>query len=119
MGHWMCSALCGDDLNAVTPWWPTEQRFDIAPTERFLTDCCRRRLRAIDTVCRCRFQTIPQGDYGDYQDHRPVGGHGPAKTTWFAFASYYAPSWRIECNPDGGCKRFPIYKRGMHLREPQ
>lgn len=115
----MCTgAICGDNLNARSPWWPTEQRWDVKPTERVLTDCCYRRLRAMDTVCRVRFQDIPQGGFGDYQYHSPIGGYGPSQATWFDYASYYDPSWSVECNPDGGCKRFPIYKRGMHLRMP-
>lgn len=115
----MCFAgcVCGDS-HTTRPWWPTEQRFDCSPDEMYVTDCCKRRLPAKETVCRIRLQEMPAcGDYGDYQDRMPWDSDKPVN--WFTYASYYDPSWRIECNPEGdrSCKQHRRFLRGLHLRD--
>jgi hypothetical protein len=113
------------DHHTNRPWWPTEQRLDIPADEKVVTDCCLRQLPAAETVCRLRLQECPVGGYGDYQEreewpttdafgkteHRPVN--------WFSYASYYDPTWRIECNAEGekSCKQHKRFMRGLHLRE--
>ncbi|MDE2096531.1 MAG: hypothetical protein KGL39_04735 [Patescibacteria group bacterium] len=110
----MCNgAICGDNHTA-RPWWPTDERWGIDPYKKVLTDCCYRKVFANETVCRVRLQEIPVGGFGDYQSKLPWE---PFEAENFGcFLSYYEPTWTIECAPDSGCKRFPIKKRGMHLR---
>lgn len=127
----MCfsGCICGDG-HTDRPWWPTEQRWDIAATEIVRTDCCYRRLPASDTICRLRTQELPAGGYGDYQERDPwlspiyengqqVGEEYRA-VNWFSYASYYDSTWRVECNQEGdkSCKSHRRFLRGIHLREP-
>lgn len=124
----MCGAICGDN-HTERPWWPTEERWNISPAEKVRTDCCYRRVPASETICRLRTQEIPVGGRGDYhecepwlstiyENGEPVGQEYRA-VDWFTYASYYDSTWRVECNPDGGCKANPRKRRGMHLREPR
>jgi hypothetical protein len=123
-----CGAICGDS-HTERPWWPTEQRFDCAPAKQVVTDCCSRRLPASETICRLRIQEFPAGGYGDYQERelwpstiyangQPIGEEYKA-VNWFSYASYYDPTWRVECNPEGdrSCKQHRRFLRGLHLRE--
>lgn len=98
------------------PWWPTEQRWDCSSDELVRTDCCYRRVPAGETVCRLKTQETPVGGYGDYQHHMPWPPH--ERENWFTYASYYDPTWRIECNPEGerSCKQHRRFLRGLHLR---
>lgn len=69
------------------------------------------------------------GGYGDYQERNSwlseiyengqVVGHEYAPVNWFSYASYYDPTWQIECNPEGdlSCKQHRRFMRGLHLRE--
>jgi hypothetical protein len=120
--------ICGDG-HTNRPWWPTEQRLDVAPGKIVVTDCCLRRLPASETICRLQTQELPAGGYGDYQEREEwlsavyvngeqVGEERKA-VNWFSYASYYDPTWRIECNPEGGrsCKQHRRFLRGLHLRE--
>lgn len=125
----MCAigALCGDGHTA-RPWWPTEERCDCDPNEIVITDCCRRRLPARETVASLRRQELPVGGYGDYQEIEPWPspiyengvqvGERRRPINWLSYASYYDPSWRIECNPAGerSCKEHRRFLRGLHLR---
>lgn len=123
-----CGAICGDS-HTNRPWWPTEQRFDWPADKSVVTDCCLRRLPAKETICHLRCQEIPQGGYGDYQEREEwlsavyengekIGEHY-APLNWFSYVSYYDPTWRIECNPEGtlSCKQHRRFLRGLHLRE--
>jgi len=122
----MCiaGAICGDN-HTERPWWASEQRFDCLPDKLMVTDCCLRRLPAKETVCRIRLQEFPVGGYGDYQEIAPWtstdkdGNEYRERFNWFSFVSYYEPSWRIECNPEGekSCKQHRRFMRGIHLRE--
>lgn len=112
------------DHHTERPWWPTEQRFDCSADEIVVTDCCLRRLPASETVCRLRTQEVPVGGYGFYceLDEWPTEQSG--RTTyrpvnWFSYASYFDPTWRIECNLEGekSCKQHSRFLRGRHLRE--
>lgn len=128
----MCAsgALCGDG-HTVRPWWPTEQRWDCDPDELVVTDCCRRRLPASETVARLRCQELPVGGFGDYQEVEPwpstiyengvAVGEQHRPVNWLTYVSYYDPSWRIECNPTGerSCKAHRRFLRGLHLRDWQ
>lgn len=117
------------DRHTDRPWWATEQRFDCDPNEQFVTDCCLRRLPARETICRLHTQEVPVGGYGDYQSHEPWPsaiyengvkiGEERRRENWLCYASYYDPTWRIECNPEGekSCKQHRRFLRGMHLRE--
>jgi len=125
----MCfGCICGDNHTA-RPWWPTEQRFDCSPTELFVTDCCSRRIPASETICQLRTQEVPVGGYGDYQERDPwlstiyengqPVGEEHRRVDWFSYASYYDPTWGIECNPEGklSCKQHRRFMRGLHLRD--
>lgn len=112
----MCfGCICGDNHTA-RPWWPTEQRLDLAADHKVLTDCCYRQLPASETICRLRTQEIPVGGWGDYQECEPWPPH--EAVNWFSYASYYDPTWQIECNPAGerSCKEHRRFMRGVHLR---
>lgn len=123
-----CGAICGDSHTA-RPWWPSEQRFDIAADKMLVTDCCLRRLPASETICRLWTQEFPAGGYGDYQDVEPWTspiyengepiGEEHKRVNWFSYASYYEARWQIECNPEGerSCKQHRRFMRGLHLRE--
>lgn len=99
--------------------------FDCPPDELVVTDCCLRRLSAKETICRLRTQEVPKGGYGFYWELDPWPTTMPSGRTvyrpvnWFSYASYYDPSWRIECNPEGekSCKQHRRFMRGYHLRE--
>lgn len=116
-----CGSICGDDHTA-RPWWPTEQRWDISPDEKVLTDCCVRRVPARETVCQLRTQEIPLGDYGDYHERDPWpskaknGRKYRRRVNWFSYASYYDPTWTVRCNPDGGCNANARLKFGATNR---
>lgn len=121
--------ICRDGLTA-RPWWPTEQRWDCDPDETVLTDCCYRRLPVSETICRLRAQELPAGGWGDYQEREPWPstvyrngkpvGNEYRRLNWLSYASYYDPTWQVECNPDGdrSCKAHRRFLRGRHLREP-
>lgn len=121
----MCfGCICGDNHTA-RPWWPTEQRFDCSPGELFVTDCCSRRIPASETICRLKTQEIPVGGYGfyweldDWPTELPNGRKIFRPVNWFSYASYYDPTWQIECNPEGelSCKQHRRFMRGLHLRD--
>lgn len=105
------------DHHTTRPWWPTEQRFDCSPEDTYVTDCCLRRLPAKETICQLRCQEFPAGGYGDYQDRFEFEPDKPVN--FFSYASYFDPTWRIECNPEGerSCKQHKRFLRGLHLRE--
>lgn len=117
------------DWHTRRPWWPTEQRFDCSPDKVVVTDCCLRRLPAKETICYLRCQEFPLGGYGDYQELESFPsavyrngekiGERRAAVNWFSYASYYGPTWHIECNPEGerSCKQHRRFLRGLHLRE--
>ena len=125
----MCfGCICGDN-HTQRPWWPSEQRFDWPAEKMVVTDCCLRRLPAKETICCLRTQELPVGGRGDYQERDPWPsavyengvkvGEEYRKVDFFSYASYYDPTWRVECNPEGplSCKQHRRFMRGYHLRE--
>jgi hypothetical protein len=126
----MCfGCICGDS-HTGRPWWPTEQRWDVPSEKTVRTDCCYRRLPASETITQLRCQEVPEGGYGDYQEIDPWPstiyengepvGQERKRVNWFSYVSYYDPTWRVECNPEGerSCKTHRRFLRGLHLREP-
>lgn len=100
--------------DTARPWWPTEQRVfgTAAKTKRkVFTDCCACWMHAHRTICQLRRQEIPVGGPGDYQE-KPLGDWD---TPGFSY-SYYDPEWRIECDPESGCKINPRKVNGADLR---
>lgn len=79
-------------------------------------------------VSRIRCQEVPVGGYGDYQEldpwlstiyenEEPIG-EARKRVNWFSYASYYDPTWTVECNLEGtrSCKEHKRFLRGIHLR---
>ncbi len=97
------------------PWWPTEQRMFGTRAKslkrRVFTDCCSCWMPAHRTVCRLSCQEIPvMGDLGDY-------GYAYEWGERAAFSlSYYEPEWRVQCDPQSGCKADKRKLRGAYLR---
>lgn len=96
------------------PWWPADQRWNIAPDENVWCDCCNAWSPAGEADVRLMIEEFPVGGTGYYQEQWTP--HGPDFEQHGFQPSYFDPHWQTRCAEGFGCSVKPRRRASAHLR---